>query len=74
MPPPNPFRPRTFATEPRTARGVVAADVERVSEDKQSGRVIYRITLSCGCSYWEHRSASATHPMVGTAASCWADH
>jgi hypothetical protein len=71
---PNQLRSRLFATEPPAAQGVVAVDVERVSENEQSGRVIYRVTLSCGCSYWEHRSASAIRPMIGTAASCWADH
>ena len=39
-----------------------------------NGRVGYKLTLSCGCSFWELRDASAPFPEIDAPALCFADH
>ena len=53
-------------------RVVVLASVER--QDEYADRVVYHVTLSCGCQYWEHRQAAEHGPEPGRAAACFATH
>jgi hypothetical protein len=39
-----------------------------------TGRVAYRVTLTCGCYFWELRDPTAPVPETDTAALCFADH
>ena len=39
-----------------------------------TGRVAYRVTLTCGCFFWELRDPSAPVPATDTAARCFAEH
>jgi hypothetical protein len=38
------------------------------------GRIRYRVTLACGCSWGEDHDASAPAPARGTMATCFAGH
>jgi len=38
------------------------------------GRTRYRITLECGCFWWEDRDASAPMPAMNMTARCYASH
>ena len=38
---------------------------------KTPGRARYRITLQCGCSWWEHSPVDAVPHRVGDAAYCF---
>ena len=37
-------------------------------------RIAYRITLSCGCRYWEHRPMGMAPPRKGRPETCHAAH
>jgi hypothetical protein len=39
-----------------------------------TGRVAYRVTLTCGCYFWEMRDPRAPVPETDTAARCFAEH
>ena len=39
-----------------------------------TGHVAYRVTLTCGCFFWELRDPRAPVPDTDTAARCFADH
>jgi hypothetical protein len=39
-----------------------------------TGRVGYKVTLSCGCRFWELRDQGAPAPDCDTPARCFADH
>jgi hypothetical protein len=38
-----------------------------------AGRVGYKLTLSCGCRFWELRDENAACPNTGTTAICFAE-
>lgn len=52
--------------------------VARVSIDppakKVEGRTRYRITLTCGCFWWEDRNATDPAPTTGASVKCYRSH
>ncbi len=49
--------------------------VKTVARTSQyDGRVIYAVTLACGCSFLEHRLSTEAAPEVGRADLCFASH
>ena len=55
---------------PLTSVQVAAVTPER----RISNRISYKIELSCGCQYWEHRDDHEAPPIIGAATSCSVDH
>jgi hypothetical protein len=41
---------------------------------KHATRERYRVTLECGCFWWEDHSAPEQVPKVGTTVNCYAKH
>jgi hypothetical protein len=39
-----------------------------------AGRVRYRVTLACGCFWWEDHPSEAPPPVAGKMLSCWHRH
>jgi hypothetical protein len=39
-----------------------------------AGRTRYRVTLACGCFWWEDRDSSAPLPAMNTRVLCYATH
>ncbi len=57
------------------ADGAVSMHVNRVELLRvEHGRAIYKVILTCGCSFWEHRPADAERPAVGARVNCYAQH
>ena len=44
-----------------------------VAEFAFNDRIAYRVTLSCGCTYWEYRPIGEAPPEVGRGELCHAD-
>jgi hypothetical protein len=44
------------------------------TETVESGRIRYRLTLSCGCVFWELRPTTEKPPQLGEVVSCYASH
>ena len=59
--------------EPTAGRPVFVATVY-AEFTTVTGRVAYRVTLTCGCSFWEMRDPRAPVPETDVAARCFADH
>jgi hypothetical protein len=36
--------------------------------------VIYQVTLTCGCRFWEHRQGTEAPPEIGRVERCFATH
>jgi hypothetical protein len=41
---------------------------------KSPGRIRYRVTLACGCFWWEDHAEDAPAPVVGKTLSCFHPH
>ena len=53
---------------------VSAVTVDQPPCQKQD-RTRYRITLACGCTWWEdHAPWASTLPLIGTTVQCFAAH
>ena len=51
---------------------IATVEVDPACVAPHPGRVRYRVTLTCGCSWWEEHPADATPPQVGTLRNCYA--
>jgi hypothetical protein len=49
----------------------VAAEERQLEYAK---RVTYKVTLTCGCKFWEHRHYAEPAPEMGRRAVCFAAH
>jgi hypothetical protein len=59
----------------RVVAGGRLTHVKTVVLTSQDGaRVIYAVTLACGCRFWEHRLSTALAPEIGRQDRCFASH
>src|SRR5688500_6834604 len=64
-------RPDRGVTDKRSPQAtIVRIDPETVA----GGRTRYRLTLSCGCVFWELRLTTEKPPQFGEVVSCYATH
>ena len=59
--------------EPTAGRSVYVATVY-AEFTTVAGHVAYRVTLTCGCRFWELRDPRAPVPATDVAARCFAEH
>jgi hypothetical protein len=69
----SPGRRTTIAATPGTPVRIASVAIDPPFV-RRPERVRYRVTLRCGCRWWEDRSQSAAPPFVGTIKYCYASH